>query len=409
MVSEFQLPLRRPLRTSYGAITHRRGVLLRLADNNGQVGWGQSMPLPHQPAEVLSAELEHWAAQPGLPQTWSNLPYSKTAFSLALADLNAKQAGLPLYRWLLSQDSLPNSSQTAANPLAPTVLLPLNALISADSCRAVAEAGSLAVQAGYRAVKLKVGSAAWSDDLKRIASLRQAIGNQARLRLDANGAWDVSTAQANLNQLAAWDIDYIEEPTSGLAALAELAAVSPVAIAVDESIRDRSDLNRALAIFQKADLAALIIKPTVLGDLVGLWRDLQAAAAELRLRLVISSALDSSLGIAAAGHVAAALAQLKPLEPCGLDTARLLAADLCDATKLGDPDSPNGPDSPNDSDSPNGSNRLNDSDGPNDPDSPLPVVAGQLALPPGPGLGLEPSTEALKHLTTQITRGKHHV
>lgn len=419
---EFQLPLCRPLKTSYGLITHRQGMLLRLTNSSGQVGWGQSMLLPHQPAEVLSAELGCWTEQSGLPRTWSKLPYSETAFSLALADLSAKQADLPLYRWLLSnpqagRDSSPETSQAASNPLEPEISIPLNALISADSPEAVAEAGRLAVREGYRAVKLKVGADVLADDIKRVKNLRHAIGDKAKLRLDANGAWDLPTAKTNLSQLTEFDIEYIEEPTSGLAALAELATVSPIDIAVDESIRDISDLSRAIALAKKEKLAVLIIKPTALGNIVNLWQTLRAAIASFGARLVVTSALDSTLGITAAGHFAVALAQFKktvcdkktacseatsgvqapPMEPCGLDTARLLAADLCDKDNSGSPGNPYHSDNPG--------NPYHSGD----PGNPLLVSDGQLVLPKGPGLGLEPSTEALKHLTTQVTRGEHHV
>lgn len=382
---EFHLPLREALRTSHGLTTQRRGLLLRLADGNGYVGWGQSMPLPHRPSRVLSQELTTWqdkALQD--PAGISHWPHSAAVASTAWSDLQARRAELPLYRWLL-RSQLPAKNQLSPHSQLPAhnqaadegafteqVALPLSALMPTGSPESVAQAGKLAVSKGYRAVKLKVGSDDFRADLLRIESLRQAVGPSLKLRLDANQAWDFSTAEANLAQLEPFDIDYVEEPTGGLAALTELAAASPVNIAIDESIQNLADLNQVLTPAINKKTPVLVIKPTLLGDLAQLWQTLSKIGNLSKLRVVITSALDSSLGIATAAHFATALAlaakqQPSQMDPCGLSTAGLLAADLCA--------------------------------------SPLEISQGQLLLPKGPGLGLVPCDQAINNCATKVAQG----
>ncbi len=370
---EFHLPLREALRTSHGLTIQRRGLLLRLADGNGYVGWGQSMPLPHRPSRVLSQELTTWqdkALQD--PAGISHWPHSAAAASTAWSDLQARRAELPLYRWLL-RSQLPAHNQAAdEGAFTEQVALPLSALMPTGSPESVAQAGKLAVSEGYCAAKLKVGSDRFETDLLRIESLRQAVGPSLKLRLDANQAWDLSTAEANLAQLEPFDIDYVEEPTGRLAALTELAAASPVNIAIDESIQNLADLNQVLTPASHQKAPVLVIKPTVLGDLAQLWQTLSKIGNLSKLRVVITSAMDSSLGIAAAAHFATALAlaakqQPSQMDPCGLGTASLLAADLCASS--------------------------------------LEISQGKLLLPKGPGLGLVPCDQAINNCATKVAQG----
>ncbi len=335
---EFHLPLREALRTSHGLTTQRRGLLLRLADGNGYVGWGQSMPLPHRPSRVLSQELTTWqdkALQD--PAGISHWPHSAAVASTAWSDLQARRAELPLYRWLL------RSQLPAKNQLSPHSQLP---------------AHNQAADEG-----------AFTEQVALPLSALMPTGSPESV---ANQAWDFSTAEANLAQLEPFDIDYVEEPTGGLAALTELAAASPVNIAIDESIQNLADLNQVLTPAINKKTPVLVIKPTLLGDLAQLWQTLSKIGNLSKLRVVITSALDSSLGIATAAHFATALAlaakqQPSQMDPCGLSTAGLLAADLCA--------------------------------------SPLEISQGQLLLPKGPGLGLVPCDQAINNCATKVAQG----
>ena len=361
----FELPLRQPLSTSHGQAIKLRGLLASITDEHGHIGWGQSMELPQAAPEVLAAELAQHRQNPEptevleFPDCSSQPTHTAIALDQAWYDLQARQQNQPLWQWL-------NPNQTN-----PPSHLPLNALISGGSATTdtgagagadVVQAAQQATDQGYPAVKLKVGAANWETELATIAQVRQAVGPEVALRLDANGAWDLPTAQARLAQLECYDIDYIEEPVSALEQLAELAATSPVPIAADESIQGLAGWRQAIQLASQQKLAALVVKPTTVGHLTGVF---QLLAADPGFRLVVTSALDSSLGLACAAHFAAALSSC---EPCGLDTAQLLAADLCQP--------------------------------------PLTSSQGQLSVPAGSGLGVAPHPPALAKLSQPLARGQ---
>ncbi len=395
---KFELALRQPVLTSRGPVSKRNGILVSLADSDGLVGWGQSMPLPHLSPDVLASELGCVLRQPGQqqPQTLSEFmaaaadqTHCLSALSSAWCDLRARQSQLGLGEWLARGTSLadgtrPADAGTQTDGQRKINHLPLSALIDPSS---VAESGARARDEGYRAVKLKIGSSDFTQDLEAVRQLRQAVGDDVKLRLDANGAWDLEAAGQHICQLAEHDIDYIEEPVSGLAELGtleELARHSPVDIAADESIGNIGDLRRALgggrerdgtgrADRRRADgrrgISVLVIKPTVLGNLEQLLAVLTGA--EQPCRVVITSAMDSSLGIACAAHFGAALAWRTgtapaDIEPCGLDTARLLADDLCQPG--------------------------------------IDISHGQISLPDGHGLGVAPTKQALELYAEEIAK-----
>jgi O-succinylbenzoate synthase len=182
----------------------------------------------------------------------------------------------------------------------------------------------LAAESGCRTAKVKVAERGQSlgDDLARVEAVRAALGPAGRLRVDANGAWDVDTAERALRALNRFDLEYAEQPCATVPELAELrrrVARHGILIAADESIRRSGDPEKVVAA-AAADIAILKVQP-----LGGIWRCLELAE-RLGLPVVVSSALESSIGLAAGLALAAALPELP--YACGLNTARLLAADV---------------------------------------------------------------------------------
>jgi O-succinylbenzoate synthase len=185
-----------------------------------------------------------------------------------------------------------------------------------------ATAHRLAAQSGCRTAKVKVGEPGQSlaDDLARVEAVRDALGPAGRIRVDANAAWTVEQAERALRQLARWDLEYAEQPCADVEDLARLRrrVGHLVRIAADESIRrgDPGQVKRLGA----ADLAVLKVQP-----LGGVRAGLRLAE-QLAMDVVVSSGLETSIGLAAGVALAAALPQLP--YACGLNTAGLLAADL---------------------------------------------------------------------------------
>jgi len=260
-----------PMRVKFRGIMEREALLL-----HGPAGWGEFCPFP----EYDDAEASRWLA----------------------AAVEAGWHGFPA-------------------PLRSVI--PVNATVPAVSADRVPEV--LARFGRVDAVKVKVAERGQTpdDDAARVAAVRAALPDAA-IRVDANGGWDVPTAVAALTRLAAVGLEYAEQPVPTIEGLAAVrsqlrAAGTPVLIAADESVRKESDPLR-VARAGAADL--LVVKVAPLG---GVRRALDIVA-QAGLPAVVSSALDTSVGIRAGLALAAALPDLP--YACGLGTVSLFEQDI---------------------------------------------------------------------------------
>jgi o-succinylbenzoate synthase len=255
-----------PMRTRFRGITVREGALIE-----GPAGWGEFSPF----AEYGPRECARWLA----------------------CALEAACSGWPD----------PVRDRVGVNVTVPAV--------------GPGQAREIVAGSGCRTAKVKVGDAGQSDadDIARVEAVRDAIGPAGRVRVDANGAWDVGHAARMLAALAPFGLEYAEQPCASLAELAELRRLVDVPLAADESIR-RAEDPLAVRAAGAADIVVLKVQP-----LGGVRAALQVAAA-CGLPVVVSSALESSVGLAAGVALAAALPEL-PYD-CGLATMSLLAGDV---------------------------------------------------------------------------------
>src|SRR6202522_4610249 len=174
---------------------------------------------------------------------------------------------------------------------------------------------------GCRTAKVKVAERGQSeaDDIERVEAVRDAIGSDGRIRVDANGGWDVPTAKRMLAQLERFGLEYAEQPCATLEELAELRRDVGIPLAADESIRRAEDPLRVRAA-GAADIVVLKVQP--LGGVRAALRVAEACG----LPVVVSSAVDTSVGLAAGVALAAALPELP--YACGLATMSLLSGDV---------------------------------------------------------------------------------
>ncbi|HSQ01286.1 MAG TPA: enolase C-terminal domain-like protein [Candidatus Dormibacteraeota bacterium] len=309
----FALPLKRPLRVAGIAVPARFGLLIEVGEGVGEAAARPGAVAPDRPsAEALRAGLE-----------------------CAVLDRQARAAGTPLAALL-------GGTRRWA--------IPLNALVSATAPADAAAEAAAWVARGFRCLKLKLGPRDLAGERRRLAAVRAAVGWAVTLRADANAAWSVDEAIAALSALAEFDLEYVEQPVTDVAGLAAVRRAVPVPIAADESVTD-ADRVDVLAAAGAADV--IVIKPAWLGLRGSIDAARRAHAAGLAV--TVTSALGSSVDIAAAAHIAAAIEG--PLRACGLATAELLAGDLV---------------------------RV-----------PLSIADGALMVPDGPGLGVEIDREAL--------------
>jgi len=153
-----------------------------------------------------------------------------------------------------------------------------------------------------------------------IAAVREAAGPRVALRVDVNGRWDVERAEAEIAELAKYGIEYVEQPVATLEELAELRRRVSVPLAADECVRSVEDARRMVRL-GAADL--LVVKVQPLG---GVRRAMEVAEAAGGLPVVVTSMMETSVGLAAGVALAAALPELDLA--CGLGTASLLAGDV---------------------------------------------------------------------------------
>ncbi|MBO1269151.1 o-succinylbenzoate synthase [Arthrobacter cavernae] len=260
-----------PMRVRFRGIMERETLLLR-----GPAGWGEFCPFP----EYDDAEASRWLA----------------------ATIEAGWLGFP-------------------TPLRDSI--PVNATVPAVPVDRVPDV--LARFGRVDAVKVKVAERGQTldDDAARVAAVREALPDAA-IRVDANGGWDVATAVEALTRLSGVGLEYAEQPVPTIDGLAEVRLRlaqqgTPVLIAADESVRKEDDpLNVARA--GAADL--IVVKVAPLG---GVRRALDIVA-QAGLPAVVSSALDTSVGIRAGLALAAALPDLP--YACGLGTVSLFTADV---------------------------------------------------------------------------------
>lgn len=261
-----------PLRVRFRGVTSREALFFQ-----GPGGWAEFAPFP----EYGDVEAARWAA----------------------AALEAAWLGWP-------------------DPVRDDV--PVNATVPAVAPEQVAQI--LAGFDGCTTVKVKVAERGEgiSDDLDRVAAVRDVLGAGGRIRVDANGGWALDEARAALRALARYGLEYAEQPCADVDDLARLRVALArdgvdVLVAADESIRRADDPLRVRDL-EAADVVVVKVPP-----LGGVARARQIVA-EVGLPAVVSSALDSSVGIRAGVALAASLPELP--YACGLGTVELLAADV---------------------------------------------------------------------------------
>ncbi len=376
----YELALRTPLRTAHGEIARRSGLLVSVSDGE-RIGWGEAAPVPGWSAHDLDTVCEALGAAVGgrvdaagleaALERLESVPEARAALAGAVGDLRARQAGLPLAVWLARQaaEERPLSAEepipepqalSAERPAAGTgrsgsVSVAVSEVIAAADPEAAGEAARQAVQAGIGSLKVKVATASHNTDLARVAAVRASAGPDTELRLDANGGWSPERAVQMLDSFTEFGIAFCEEPTAGIEAIAAVGAAASIPVAVDESARSLGDIATAV---RSGSIGVVVVKPQALGG-----ADLALAAIRLTrshgAAAVVSTMIDSAVGVAHAVHTAAA-AEIAATEPeaaagpslaHGLATSALLASDTAD---------------------------------------PLPVIGGRIAVGPGSGLGTAP-------------------
>ena len=221
----------------------------------------------------------------------------------------------PLPGYACSASSALAAATEAATRAWPTPVrdaVPVNALVTGSDL-------DPAALAGFGCIKVKVGRRDIHSDISLVSAVRDMVGPSVALRVDANGAWDETTAESVLTSMARYGIELAEQPVADIEAMARLRRRVPVPLAADECVRSVDDARR-LRSLRAADAVVLKVQP-----LGGMWAALDVAEAA-GVPAVVSSMMETSVGIAAGLYLAASLPELP--HACGLATVGMLARDV---------------------------------------------------------------------------------
>ncbi|MCU4924753.1 o-succinylbenzoate synthase [Halobacteria archaeon AArc-dxtr1] len=310
---EFSLELSDPLETAAGKIDRREGFLVRI-DDGETVGYGEAAPLPGWTEPLADCERALERATTAIDEgafaaveAVDDIPATRHAVTLALADLRSTRASTPLYRHLGAESMVAR--------------VPANATLGDGGPDETVAAAKRAVERGFRCCKLKVGQRAVEADVERIRRVREAVGPEIELRADANGAWSDEQARQAVSGFAEHDLALLEQPLpadelEGHAALRDQG----VDIALDEGVHEHG----VDAIIGSGAADALVLKPMALGG-VDRARDIAIWTSQLGVKTIVTTTIDAVAARTGAVHLAAAIPDVPA---CGLATGDRLATDL---------------------------------------------------------------------------------
>jgi o-succinylbenzoate synthase len=297
-VIPYALPFREPYVTARGRLDRREMVLLRLRSDDGLVGLGEAVPLSLRDGTGLAQvvdELERLGERDSLDEptlrgdAFGLSAPARCGALTALLDLRGRRA-----------------AAEGSAEIGEVEPVECNATLVAGEPSAVAAEAAHWAEDGFETFKLKLGA---GDDFGQVYAVREAVGPRARIRVDANAAWDVETAKRMLKALEPLEVELAEQPVATLDEAAEVASSTSIPIAGDESVESRADAERALG------MGACTLTGIKLSKVGGPEAAIEIAEV---LPAYISSALDGPVGIAAAAQVAQTLREAAGADDPGL-------------------------------------------------------------------------------------------
>ena len=313
----YRAPIQTPVQTSFGIMRDRPAVFVRVEDHEGVVGWGEawcnfpscgaehrarlldtvlaplvlqrSFSSPGEAFEWLSSQTAVLAIQTG---EHGPLAQSIAGIDIALWDLCARKAQMPLWRYLGGQSNRVKVYASGLNPTEPEKL----------AAQRLAE--------GYQAFKLKVGFGL-ERDLKNLHALREVIGERP-LMVDANQAWDLATASDMIGELSSFNVAWLEEPLRAdrpWSEWRELAARGSPPLAAGENISGLTGFSEAIS----SDVLA-VLQPDI-AKWGGLSAGLQVAQSIIQAGLrFCPHYLGAGIGLLASAHLVAGSGSIDMLE-----------------------------------------------------------------------------------------------
>ena len=296
---KYELPLVKPLAIKGHVINSRCGIIISLTDEDGFVGLGDAAPLPGLHNESLEDAIEELM----------KIMKAKKLSGIALPSVRVATEGAMLDLTIQKDKAFDGIEK---------LRIPVNALLFGDAGEVVTEFKGLC-DAGFHAIKIKVGWRNITEDIELVRSLKE-LNRDVTLRLDANRAWELDEALEFCTQVGAEQIEYIEEPVADANDHAEFIKASPIPLALDETLAERDVSQMDLK-----GIKAIVLKPALLGGFDATARFIRIAK-DNNIMSVLSSSFESGVGIRS---IALFAAKIGPGNiAAGLDTLKWFAEDV---------------------------------------------------------------------------------
>lgn len=298
----FDVPLVAPFRIAIGTVSAANDVLVRIITDRGLYGLGEACPFTPITGETQESNIAAAKAMRDMllgkdPLTVESLmdqignivhsnPSAVAAYDMALYDLLGKAADLPLYKLLGGYRSSFETDLTTG----------------LNTPEKMAESVRESVAKGYRHIKIKVGEEP-DQDIKRVKAVREAIGPEIKLRIDANQGWSAPQAVYALKRMEPYQIQFVEQPvhSSDISGMKAVREQSPIPVMADESLFLPPD---AIKLIKAEACDYFNIKLTKAG---GILNSLKIAhvAASANIQCMVGCMLETRLGLTAAAHLVA--------------------------------------------------------------------------------------------------------
>lgn len=303
-LAHLNVEMRQAIKTPIGEIAAARNVVVKIETDSGLYGWGETSPMAaitgDSQASTYALGLEMASLLVGCDalELEPNLERLRRycvratsilcAFDMALYDLAAKHAGMPLYQYLGGSARPLRTDHTIGNQ---------------ETVEATVAMARHLVESGFDTIKLKTGRADL-EDVAHLTAVREAVGSEIRLRIDCNQGWDFPTAVANIKYLEQLDIEYLEQPLPvwDVDGFARLRRATSIPICADESIFTHTDALRLV----KADAVDYLNIKLVKSGGINTALKINSIAEAAGIRCMVGCFGESRLGLSAAAHLAAA-------------------------------------------------------------------------------------------------------
>ena len=288
----YELKLSAPFETSKGKITTRKGFIISLESSSGKIGIGDVCPLPDFGSETYE-EVEMRIANLKI-ELKVEIEDFKNSLKYFLSDYNSH----PSLKHGLEQviiNLICNEKETSVSQLLNLKLKKEIKVNAAMGFLKLEEAASRALQfvnEGFKTIKVKIGRNNFDEDLDVIASIRKAVGDEIKLRIDSSGKWSVNEAETKLNRLMEFSLEYAEQPVNSIDEFKELKQKTPVPLSADESIRN---IETAESFLESKAINFVILKPMMLGGLIPTLEIIELAEKNSVIPVVTSS-FESAVG-----------------------------------------------------------------------------------------------------------------